>query len=134
MDYDAPLKATAAMFEGGNVNAMGCAALEASLDCILSLGVAAIWRHVNALHDRLEPALERRGLKSLRAKDLARRSCTLSLSPASDADLVKLGKGLGERGVACATPDGILRFSPHWHSSPDEIGVIVSAIDEVLGA
>jgi len=130
--YDRPIKRSAAMFEGGNVNAVGCAALEASLDILLAIGPAAIWKHVNALLDGYENAFVSRGFRSLRAADDARRSCTLGLSPPADRTVMDIYAGLAARGVACATPDGVLRLSPHWPNAASEIPIVIDALDEVL--
>jgi hypothetical protein len=36
--------------------------------------------------------------------------------------------------VSCATPDGALRFAPHWPNDPAEIPGVVEAIDAALAA
>lgn len=130
--YDRPFKKTIEMVEVGNFNTAGFAALEASLDLIQKLGVEAIWAHVNAYHDALEPALVSRGFTSLRSADPARRSGTLGVKPPAGVSVVELQHGLLERGIACAIPDGVLRFSPHWPNAIEEVGVIVGEIEAIL--
>jgi len=34
--------------------------------------------------------------------------------------------------VACATPDGALRFAPHWPNHPAEIPDVLRAVDGAL--
>ena len=49
-------------------------------------------------------------------------------------DVADLQRALAERGIACTTPDGALRFSPHWPNDPDtEIPRVLAAIDAALG-
>ncbi len=76
--YDRPVRARADFLEGGNVNTAGLAGLEAAVDLLLLIGVPAIFAHVNGILDALEPGLVERGFRSLRAKDLRQRSCTLA--------------------------------------------------------
>ena len=131
--YDRPLKKSIDLVEGGNTNAAGFAALEASIDLIQQLGVGAIFAHVQAYHDTLEPALIERGFTSLRSADPARRSGTLGVKPPPGISVVDVQHDLQERGVACAIPDGVLRFSPHWpNDAAREIPLILKHLDEIL--
>lgn len=131
--YDRPLKKSIDLVEGGNTNAAGFAALEASIDLIQQLGVGAIFAHVQAYHDTLEPALIERGFTSLRSADPARRSGTLGVKPPPGISVVDVQHDLQERGVACAIPDGVLRFSPHWpNDAAREIPLVLQHIDEIL--
>jgi selenocysteine lyase/cysteine desulfurase len=130
--YDRPVRERADFVEGGNLNAMGFAGMEAALDLLQSLGVEAIHAHANALLDALEPALVARGFQSLRAKEPARRSAILGVLPPVGVDVVDLHHALARLGVACATPDGVLRFSPHWPNALGEAALVVDAVDEAL--
>ncbi len=130
--YDRALRSDAKLFEGGMLSSVSCAALEASLELILSLGVDAIHRHVNAYHDLLDPQLVQRGFSSLRTADAARRSCTLSLQPPEAWPAPRLASALGQRGVVCSCPDGLLRFSPHWPNAHAEVARITQVVDDVI--
>lgn len=132
--YDRPIKRRIDFIEGGNLNAAGLAGMEASLDCIQSIGVEVIYEHVNRILDRLEAALVERGFESVRAKDAARRSCTLSVHPPAGIPVVDLHRELMSRGIGCSIPDGFLRFSPHWPSHPDQVTDVVEALDTSLSA
>ncbi len=134
--YDRPLKKSIDFIEGGNTNAAGFAALEASVDLLLQLGVPAIFAHVQAYNDALERGLLARGFTSLRAADPARRSGTLGVkAPPGSVTVMDLQHDLGERGVACAVPDGVLRFSPHWpNDAAREVPVILENVDQILAA
>jgi cysteine desulfurase/selenocysteine lyase len=130
---DRPFKKTIDFVEAGNINAAGFAGLEASLDLIQRLGVDAVFAHVNAYHDALEPALVRRGFTSLRSPDPARRSGSLGVKVPAGVSIVDLHHQLWERGIGCAMPDGVLRFSPHWPNSISEVDVILAEVDAILG-
>lgn len=131
--YDRPIRRTADFIEGGAYNTIGCAALAAATDLLLQLGPAEIFAHVQRYLDALEAALIDRGFTSLRARDPAARSCILSVIAPDPGQVLGLRRELAERGVSCSTPDGLLRFAPHWPNHPDEIAHVLAAIDAALG-
>lgn len=132
--YDRPIRRTADFVEGGANNTVGCAALEAALGLIEQLGTGAIFDHVQGYLDALEGGLISRGFVSLRSRDPAARSCILSVLPPNPGDVLGLQRELAERGVACSTPDGLLRFAPHWPNHLDEVPFVLSAVDAALGS
>jgi cysteine desulfurase/selenocysteine lyase len=132
--YDRPLKRSARVFEASAPNVLGCAALDASLDLLLGLGVDSIFAHVQRYHDALEPELIARGFRSQRSPDAYRRSGTLSLTVPAGVDAVALHQALVRSDVSCALPDGVLRFAPHWPNSLDEVPRILERIDAAVSA
>jgi cysteine desulfurase/selenocysteine lyase len=134
LKHDRPLKKSIDFIEGGNTNAAGFAGLEAAVDLILQLGVEAIFAHVTAYNTALEAGLGARGFTSLRAKDPRFRSGSLGVKPPPGISVLELHHQLHSRGVACAVPDGVLRFSPHWPNALAEVEVILAEIDAVTRA
>jgi cysteine desulfurase/selenocysteine lyase len=133
--YDRPLRPELRVFEGGMLSSVSFAALGAATSIITALGPAAIDAHVQAYHDALEPGLIERGFRSLRAPDRARRSGILGLlPPPSAASSVQLAGALGARGIVCSSPDGVLRFAPHFSNAIAEVKVVLAALDAALQA
>ena len=130
--HDRPLRATVDFLEVGNLSTMSFAALGAAVDVLETLGIDQIFAHVQRIHDVLEPALVDRGYASARARDPALRSCTLSLLPPADVDIVALSKALSSLGVAVSIPDGYLRLAPHWANHVAEVPFVLDAIDNAL--
>ncbi|WP_437505012.1 aminotransferase class V-fold PLP-dependent enzyme [Sorangium sp. So ce1099] len=130
--YDRPIRQRADFVEGGNLNAAGYAGLEAAVDLILQIGVERIHQHANRFLDPLEEALRERGWESLRAEDPALRGCALGVRPPGGASVVELHRELTHLGIACAIPDGVLRFSPHWPNALDEWEQVLLSTDEAL--
>ncbi|WP_438006269.1 aminotransferase class V-fold PLP-dependent enzyme [Sorangium sp. So ce321] len=130
--YDRPIRQRADFVEGGNLNAAGYAGLEAAVDLILQIGVERIHEHANRFLDPLEEALRERGWESLRAEDPALRGCALGVRPPGGASVVELHRELTHLGIACAIPDGVLRFSPHWPNALDEWEQVLLSTDEAL--
>jgi selenocysteine lyase/cysteine desulfurase len=130
--YDRPFRPGALMAEAGTPNTIGAAGLDASLGLIEQIGVAAILEHVQAWHDALEPGLVERGFESARMDSSSGRSGILSVRPRDPSQSPAWVQALAARGVACASPDGWIRFSPHWPNALVETPRVLSAIDAIL--
>lgn len=129
---DRPLMRHPSFLEQGALSAPGYAALGASLDLILGLGVDAIFDHVTRYLDALEPRLVALGLESARAPDGARRSATLSVRLPAGHDLPSVARALNHAGIAVSTPDGHLRFAPHWPNPLTEVEEVAAAVAKAL--
>ncbi len=127
--YDRPVRARADFVEDGGSALALVPGLVAAVELLLALGPEAIAAHAQRWHDALEPALCERGFTSLRAPQPEARSGILGLRPPPGVDVVALHRALEERGVACAIPDGVLRFAPHWSNHVDEIPRVLAAVD-----
>lgn len=132
--YDRPLKQGASVFEGGTLSALGYVALEAGVAVVEHLGPRVIFEHLQRYHDALEPRLVELGFRSLRAREQPGRSGNLSVRLPSGVSLSVLARELRVRGVVPSTPDGLLRFAPHFANSMDEIPLVVDAVAQSLRA
>jgi cysteine desulfurase/selenocysteine lyase len=130
--YDVPFTRGAQALEIGTSNVIGLAALGASIELLSQLGVPMIHAHLDAYLDLLEAGLVERGFRSHRAKAPALRSTLLSVTVPHDVRLSKLGAALRHRGVVCNTPDGLMRFAPHWPNAHEEIPEVLGIMDQVL--
>lgn len=130
--YDRPVRRRADLVEGGAAPGALLAALEAGLEPIAALGVANVFEHLQAYLEPLERGLVDRGFTSLRSPVASQRSGILSVDPPSDIDLLRLHEALGERNIHVSTPDGRLRFAPHWPNAHAEVPVVLDAVDEVM--
>jgi cysteine desulfurase/selenocysteine lyase len=131
--YDRPLRARADVFENGTFNAAGCFALEASVGALLALGVGAIHAHANGYLDALEGGLVARGFESLRAPTpTGARASSASARPRGRTPSRRSSAALAARGVTASTPDGVLRFAPHWPNHRDEVPRVLAALDDAM--
>jgi hypothetical protein len=46
--------------------------------------------------------------------------------------VVELHAHIQSLGVACAIPDGVLRFAPHWPNALDEVEQVLLSADEAI--
>ena len=132
--YDRPLKASADVFEIGVANSVGFAALEAAIEPLRRIGVPAIHDWVQRILDPLERGLVARGFTSVRTAEPEARSCILSVLPPHGVPLPELHAELAARGIGCATPDGHLRFSPHWANDAGQVDDVLAAVDAAIAA
>lgn len=130
LDPHRPLRRRVDALELGTPNTVGAAGLGAAVRTLGQLGVPAIFDHIQGYLDRLEPALVERGFRSQRADEPELRSGALSVLPPLGVDGVALARALDRKVVSCGTPDGYLRFAPHWPNDPSaELPAVLAAID-----
>jgi selenocysteine lyase/cysteine desulfurase len=130
--YDRELRTGVDVFETGTASLLALAALGASVPLLLALGPGAIFEHVDRYLGLLETKLLERGFHSVRSADPAFRSCILSVLPPQGIGLLELSHALKQRGVMVGTPDGYLRFSPHYSNALSEVDAVVEAVDSAL--
>jgi len=130
--YDRPFQDGARIAEAGTPNTIGAAGLEASAALLESLGVDNIFTHTQRWLDAVEPGLIERGFESARMGDRSGRSGILSVRPTDPQTAPAWAKALADRGIACASPDGWVRLSPHWPNHPSEADVVLDAVDEIM--
>lgn len=114
-------------FEGGTQNIGGMMALGASLDLLLETGVDKIWRHVDALCDRLVRGLEDVGARVLTDRSRSGASGIVTFTvPAAEPE--PLAAQLRGRRFAVRARGGGVRVSPHGYNTPGEIDAFVEAV------
>lgn len=127
--HDRPIRRRADFVEDGGSAIALVPGLVAAIDLLLELGVPAIFDHVQAWIDAAEAGLFERGFTSLRAREPSARSGILGVVPPVGSDVVAMHQHLERLGVACAIPDGVLRFAPHWSNGIDEIPELLRCVD-----
>jgi cysteine desulfurase/selenocysteine lyase len=128
--YDRTLRARADVFEGSSPPALGFAALEASVDLLLSLGVAPIFAHITQYLDALALGIQALDLPCTRRPGC--ESGILSIPISHPHTLTAMSATLSSAGVACSTPDGHLRFAPHWPNALSEVPFVLDALRDAL--
>jgi cysteine desulfurase/selenocysteine lyase len=122
---------TARRFEGGAPNVLTIAGMGASIDLLLDAGIAVIWRHVDALCQRLANGLHDLGAELRSVHDSENRSAIVSfVLPGHDSDAVV--EALEARGILARVRAGAVRLSPHGYNSFDEIDSTLAAIATVI--
>lgn len=113
---------TARRFECGSPNMLGIHALEASLGLLEEIGREVIYRNVmnntSYLIDIIDSTSGKYRLVTPRSE--ARHAGIVSFKPLS-ADVRETHRRLQTAGVICAVRSGALRFSPHFHTPPQDL-------------
>jgi hypothetical protein len=81
--------------------------------------------------DALELGLRACGLSPIRACYQEGRSGIVSLPVDEPASVAELAAALRQRGVFASTPDGLLRFAPHFPNALDEVPEVLSILAQL---
>ncbi|MEN1728528.1 MAG: aminotransferase class V-fold PLP-dependent enzyme [Pseudomonadota bacterium] len=130
--YDRPFQHGARMVESGTFNSFGAAGLKASVELIEQIGVQALFNHVQAWHDAIEPGLIERGFESARMASAEGRSGSLSLRPPPGFDAPAWARAMAAHGISASSPDGWLRLAPSWPNALNEVQIVLDAVDVLI--
>jgi selenocysteine lyase/cysteine desulfurase len=98
-----------------------------SIELILELGPERIHEHLMGVHaPLLEWADTRSDVSVVTPRDPARRAGILSLRT---ADTARSAAALARGGVVCAVREGVLRLSPHFYNTADEMSRAVEILE-----
>lgn len=132
------LKRGAHRFEVGNYNYLAAAALESSLDLLLSYKTPEIDAYLGTLSSILIEELTARDLPIVGGKRT--EMChivtagiqTKSNGEASDSTYARLERKLKEAGIVISSRRGLLRFSFHLFNTPQDIMRVLEVLDKEL--
>ncbi len=135
-DYRFEFQPDARRFEPGSWNIPGIAALGASLELLLGVGIdgpGGVWSRVEALTTRLCEALEAKGYPvfSPRASPGERSGIVIFDLPAplrDRTDPKQLVAELQKQNIVIVVREGRLRASPHFYNTPAQIDRLVDAL------
>jgi len=127
LDYDLTLKKTADRFQNGTINALGVAIFEASLNLFREVGILNIEQQV----------LENTKYFMERLEEINLNPILKNAKPNQQAGIVsfkhnkanELFQKLEERRIYCAVREGMIRFSPHFYNTKDEINKVIDALE-----
>ena len=121
------LKANAERFECGSLNNLGIHALHASLNLLLEIGLAEIYRQVSLNISYLAEHLDQNQFELLTPDDKARRGGILTLK-ALKQDTKILFRDLMRHKLFCAYRGGGIRFSPHFYTSSRDLNTALELL------
>lgn len=108
-------------FEAGSLNTNGIYGLRAAIDLLLEVGIDVIRDRVVNLASRLADGAEAVGLHVASPRPIASGIVGVTPPDVEKASLMRLHRLLEEERIVCAPREGLLRFSPHFYNSEDEI-------------
>lgn len=124
-------KPGARRFETGTCSAMGLYTISAALDVFAGVGVPEVARRVRERARQVLDAALRRNFEPVTV-DREQLSGIVSFRiPGQDAAAVTTT--LKERGVQVASRQGVIRVSPHFYNTREEIDRLFAHLDEIVG-
>ena len=130
MAYDFTLRPGAQRFEEGSFNTLSIHAFGAALDLLAEEGIANIEKRVLQLGDCILERLRERNLKIFSSVEPSERSGIVAFT--GKVDLERLATFMAERGVFWTVRDGLMRLSPHFYNTEDEVDRFFAHFDEFL--
>lgn len=127
MNYDFTLRPNAARFEEGTFNTMSIQAFGAALSLFHEVGVDNIEKRILNLGDKILDQLRRRKFKILNSVVPEERSGIISFT--GDMDPEKLLGFMASHQVSLTARDGMVRLSPHFYNSENEIARFFDLFD-----
>jgi len=130
LQYDLTLKNSAERFQNGTVNALGVAIFDAVLELFEEFGIEncelRIKRNTNYFFEQLcnigiEPVLKN-------VKEENRAGIITFKHPEANEIYNKLEK----KKIFCAVREGMIRFSPHFYNTTEEIESVIDELKKVL--
>lgn len=117
-------------FEGGTANAGGILSLGASLELLLSFGIAPIWSRLSGITDQLRELLTSLNFTIRSSASSDRRSGIVSCE-VSDEDRQRISATAKPAGVVLNFREGLMRFSPHAYTNTEDLERLRSVLAEV---
>ncbi len=121
---------SARRFECGSPNMLGAHALLASLELLQGIGIEQILSRIEVNTAACIEQIDSRGFELLtpRAQDQRAGIVTFRVP---DSDTHALQQELMKHKVVCAERGGGIRFSPHFHNTPEQIARAFETLDQL---
>ena len=130
-NFGQPLATSARRYEPGTLNIPSLWGTQAALKMLLEFGLANVEQHVLSITRLLIRELQKlEGIEIYSPVDDLERAgiVTVRTEPILDAKFVL--DALSARNISISLREGLLRFSPHFYNSPDDIQLTVEALKE----
>lgn len=118
-------------FEAGSLNTNGIYGLRAALDLLHEIGIGAISARVLGLAERLANGIEAIGWRVHTPRPIASGIIGATPQTVDGARLMRLHSALEKERIVCAPREGMLRFSPHFYNSDDEVDRVVEVLQRI---
>jgi selenocysteine lyase/cysteine desulfurase len=128
LDHRFELADNAARFETGVLNLHGIAGAGASLELLHEVGIRAIETRVLSLADRLADSVAARGCVIVGSREHSRERSSIVTFRHASMDVQACHKRLADAGVVTSMREGVIRASPHFYNSEDDIDRLLDAL------
>ncbi|MZH42480.1 MAG: aminotransferase class V-fold PLP-dependent enzyme [Nitrospinae bacterium] len=127
MNYEFTFQPNAQRFEEGSLNTIGIHAFGTALELLLETGIENIEKRVMDLGDEILEQLAGRGLKVYSSTRPEERSGNIAFI--MDQDISQLYEWMLKNKVKLTVRDGLVRLSPHFYNTEDEVSRFFDLLD-----
>jgi selenocysteine lyase/cysteine desulfurase len=131
LNYDLALRSNAERFQTGTLNAFGIAIFDAALNMFKQLRILPIDRQVLENTDYFINKLSEIGIKPL-LKNISNKHLAGIVTFQHDKSK-EIFSELEKRKIYGAVREGMIRFSPHFYNTKDEIDKVVNELKSIVG-
>jgi len=130
LDYNLTLKTSADKFQNGTINVLGVCLFDAALDIFLDFGMDKVEERILQNTEYFINRLGELKLKPI-LKDVQNlnRAGIISFKHIQAQELFEY---LKEKRIFCAVREGMVRFSPHFYNTQEEIDLVIGELKEFL--
>lgn len=130
LDYNLSLKSNAERFQNGTLNALGIAIFDTSLDLFMNFGMQNIEQRVLENTSYFIQKLSGIGIEPIlkNVPDSNRAGIVSFKSEKSNEIFQELEK----RKIFCAVREGLVRLSPHFYNTHDEMDHVVNELGKIM--
>jgi len=119
---DQPLAPSARRYEGGTLNIPGMYAMREAITILQEFGLGPIAGHIHGLtHVLMQGLAEIPGIRIITPPDDDHRAGIVAIQPPAGMQSREIAGQLKARGITIAVREGLLRFSPHFYNSIEEM-------------
>ena len=129
-NYDLSLKPDASRYQTGTMNALGVIAFDKSLELFESVGVHAIEKEILSNTNYFIERLKSIGIKPLLDDVPEINKAGIVTFPINEPELVLAE--LKTKNIIGEVREGLIRMSPHFYNTKDEIDLAVDALKEII--
>jgi cysteine desulfurase/selenocysteine lyase len=127
-NYDSPLRDSGERFEPGSLHVVGLLGMEAALGLLLSQGLAKIEARILALTGYLIDGLDRLGYEVTSPHQHRRQRSGIVCFRHPVHPAQGLADRLYSAGVLISLRGGVIRVSPHYYNTEDELDQLLDAL------
>ncbi len=126
LDYKLKFKKDATRFHTGTFSMIGITALNASLDFFESVGQKNINKNILDNTEYFISKLNEIGLNPLLQNVKRNNLAGIVTLPINNAEVIF--EKLQQKNIVCSLREGMIRFSPHFYNTKDEIDIVVNEL------
>jgi selenocysteine lyase/cysteine desulfurase len=128
-DLDQPLASSARRYEGGSLNMSGIHATFAAISTLLEFGPGAVEEHLLGITGRMLDAFESiEGIGIATPREESHRAGIVTISAGNPEESGQLFDHLQKESIIAAVREGLVRFSPHFYNSLEEVERVADAV------